>query len=750
MLATQINQGGALAAKASTLTVTWASSTHDTALLLIGVACYGGTDVAIGVPSGSGLWTRIGSQENRLVNCSVTWFKRENAGVVAAGTVETVDLTATADGSALPEYAEIFALEYSAGWTVSSNLPNSGSSQTIDTGAISSLTDSEIAVGIAANANAPFATDQGANTTGFTQLAEQHSTTAGTDRNTAAIYEKQLGSAGASAQLTVPLTGGISRAWCVHVVTIKAAITPPPGTDDGKIHQMIYLQEGPNISSDADANAIIAMPGIEHVVGQIGLPGTSDKFGNRANILFNAGIDAFPYIKGTAYQPSSGSNPLGFPESWFAHSSTTQNSGTRVLAFGTSVYQMQPGTTGTWTDSTGFLGVVGAQYTGFNAFRAREAVYAIEHMEAQYGAGFQAGGIWLDSLGSDEIHGQVDPSTGVAYTWTTWKPLVEALMDAVAAAVAAKGSQYKFYANGLGTHPEIATHSDGGLNENWVINDATPPILSSSTAVGDSNITSDVNGAITAQIAGAGFQALCTNDTADPPMTSAEHIKWLRFTVALYYLANRGKAHYTYDAGSVLVASQPYAQNNALTQDLGLPLESESDWTLYRKSTLQGGGYVYGRQYNKGYAIVNTSGTTPITVTLPRDDYTDLDGNAVPQSYTVPARSGMLLIAPTAQGGSGTPTTIDAEWSGMTVSVASAGTRVQGPNFACSHVVIIADPTNTGTGVFGGAEIQGPAPSKGFQLSPGRVSPRLSITNLNKLYFDSSASGDKFFLSIII
>ena len=757
MLARQICYGSqGLTAKASTLTVSWLENTLDKALLLIGVACYGGTDVAIGVPTGSGLWTRIGSQTDRLTNQSVTWFKRENSASVAAGTVETIDLTATLDGSALPEYAEVFALEYSPTWTVSVNKTASGSSQTIDTGAVSSLTDSEIAVGLAANANAPLSCDQGANTTGFTQLHELHSSTSGTDRSTAAVYEKQLGSAGASAQLTVPLTGGISRAWCAQVVTVKAALNPPPGTDDGKIHQWPSLQESNAIASDADANALIALPGLERATGPAGLYGTSDKFGGRANILFNNGIKSWVYVKGTAFQlPSTGNtNPLNFPEDWFAHTvkKGDPNYGpTTRINISASVMQMQPGTTGTWTDTTKHFGGDGTeQITGFNAYRAREATWTIQQFEAQYGAGFQAGGVWMDSLGNDQIHGQVDPSTGTAYTYTTWKPLANALIQAAVAAVAALGTEYEVWCNGLASNPDEATVAKGGMIENYVLNDATPPVIASAT-ITDGTTVADMNDTITAQIAGGGQQGLCSNDTADPPMTEAEHVKWLRFLVATYYLSNRGSNYFSYDAGPLLVAYQSMQTDPILTQDLGLPLESQSDVTLYRKSTLQGGGYVYGREYNNGYVLLNTSWTNDIQVTLPRNDYTDVDGVNIPQTYTVPKHSGMLLIAPSSSTGGGqTPTTIDAEWSGLTIPVPTAGSRVQGPTFACSHVVIIADPANTGTVVYGGNEVSGVAPVKGFQLSPGRVSPRLSITNLNKLYFDAANNGDKLFLSIII
>jgi hypothetical protein len=110
----------------------------------------------------------------------------------------------------------------------------------------------------------------------------------------------------------------------------------------------------------------------------------------------------------------------------------------------------------------------------------------------------------------------------------------------------------------------------------------------------------------------------------------------------------------------------------------------------------------------------------------------------------------IVATAPSGNGGPGVPTTIDADWSAVTIPVPTANTIVQGPDYACSGVVIISDPGNAGVVCFGGPDVHAQtAHNKGFKLQPGQASPRISITNTNVLFFDAATSGDKFLVAII-
>lgn len=76
--------------------------------------------------------------------------------------------------------------------------------------------------------------------------------------------------------------------------------------------------------------------------------------------------------------------------------------------------------------------------------------------------------------------------------------------------------------------------------------------------------------------------------------------------------------------------------------------------------------------------------------------------------------------------------------------VATAGTRVQLSNQACTKVIIQAHESNTGTLVIGGATVVAALSGRrGTALFPTQ-SQAFEVTNLNKLYIDSTVSGDKF------
>lgn len=76
-------------------------------------------------------------------------------------------------------------------------------------------------------------------------------------------------------------------------------------------------------------------------------------------------------------------------------------------------------------------------------------------------------------------------------------------------------------------------------------------------------------------------------------------------------------------------------------------------------------------------------------------------------------------------------------------TVATAGTRFQLPDVACSRVLIQAHPDNTGDMVVGGAAVvANSATRRGLALFSSQWS-EFSVNNLSKLWIDSTASGDK-------
>ena len=78
-----------------------------------------------------------------------------------------------------------------------------------------------------------------------------------------------------------------------------------------------------------------------------------------------------------------------------------------------------------------------------------------------------------------------------------------------------------------------------------------------------------------------------------------------------------------------------------------------------------------------------------------------------------------------------------------TATVTTAGTRVQLSAQACKKVIIQAHESNTGTLVVGGSTVVGALSGRrGLALYPTN-SAVFQISNLNLLYIDSTANGDK-------
>jgi hypothetical protein len=78
-----------------------------------------------------------------------------------------------------------------------------------------------------------------------------------------------------------------------------------------------------------------------------------------------------------------------------------------------------------------------------------------------------------------------------------------------------------------------------------------------------------------------------------------------------------------------------------------------------------------------------------------------------------------------------------------TVSVTTAGTRVQMPNQSCSRVFVQAHPSNTGDVVIGGETvIASVGTRRGLALFATQWQ-EFQVSNLNKLWIDSTVSGEK-------
>lgn len=113
-------------------------------------------------------------------------------------------------------------------------------------------------------------------------------------------------------------------------------------------------------------------------------------------------------------------------------------------------------------------------------------------------------------------------------------------------------------------------------------------------------------------------------------------------------------------------------------------------------------------------------------------------------------RAGQILAAIQASSGGGGSTPSSSIVTGTNVTVAAAGTRVQGGANAASRGVFVGAPTTNSGSIFVGdvTVTNGSGTKRGTELLPGGFA-FFSVSNSNLLYFDADTSGDKACLNII-
>jgi hypothetical protein len=331
------------------------------------------------------------------------------------------------------------------------------------------------------------------------------------------------------------------------------------------------------------------------------------------------------------------SNPNMLPEAWFAHSGTPASASNRVHPDGyASVTIMQPSSTASWTDRGGAIGPAGAVYRGWKSFQVQAVSHALATENARYG-GTPFRGVWLDSAGLFSLNGQVDPSTGVKYTATTWLPLVndavQAVRDGLPDAIV--------YANGADSNPDLVDHADGLMSEGWL----RAPGSSITSYPTDAAWRKDMTTAIDTQLTGAKIELLVKTWTS---AASQQLEAWRRYAVASYFIADQSLALLEL---SVAPDQAPWTWNHgpSFNVDLGAPKDTSASVTGYRLRYLDAAsparGALYGRRFVHGVVFVNTS-ASGIPTTLDSDQYRRLDGTLSPKNTTIPANSGVILTLP--------------------------------------------------------------------------------------------------------
>ncbi|GAC1510594.1 MAG: hypothetical protein NVS2B16_10860 [Chloroflexota bacterium] len=147
----------------------------------------------------------------------------------------------------------------------------------------------------------------------------------------------------------------------------------------------------------------------------------------------------------------------------------------------------------------------------------------------------------------------------------------------------------------------------------------------------------------------------------------------LQWALANYLLIKHNRTYFAWEG------EQQYGTGPLTQREYSAPIGGPTD-TFYAK---QG---VYMRDYSNGLAVVNPSTNAAVTITLPAGRYQDLYGGAVGGSISMPAHSGMVVLASATSPATSTPTTVPIS------TVAPTSTPTSVPTSTPTSV-----PTNTPT-----------------------------------------------------
>lgn len=352
----------------------------------------------------------------------------------------------------------------------------------------------------------------------------------------------------------------------------------------------------------------------------------------------NPACDFGPYAKGIMYQGNTSGNalPTDFPLDWYCHDAFPFTTGNRVNStFGTTIWIMNPQSTSAWTDTSGEAGVVNKVYNGFIDFHKHWLLNRIQS-SASYTNTF------ADSMGTQSMNGQIDPTSHAAETTTTWFAKLNTAYVTVQAFIHAAG--FEVHPNGLVTNASCYNYGDGAMLENALRQPTDGTLAAYSSTTLQSKWNTHGQRIMDTQAAGKACFPLTQILTGSTGIThgSAAEQAWREYTAAAFYILDLGKLYWDFNC----FADSATDHGLVFARDLKTPMDSTPPSLIADLKLVAGtSGNLYGRRYLRGYALLNTASNN-ITFTLPRSDYKKaVDGTAQAASITVNARTGVVLYA---------------------------------------------------------------------------------------------------------
>ena len=397
----------------------------------------------------------------------------------------------------------------------------------------------------------------------------------------------------------------------------------------GVIRRCAAMQEYNNPATQAAANTFASLN------DYIWQPVSTQLAGMKTT---NPACDFGPYAKGIMYQGNTSGNalPTDFPLDWYCHDAFPFTLANRVNStFGTTIWIMNPQSTSPWQDQSGDAGVLNATYLGFVDFHKHWLLNKIK-ANANYTNTF------ADSLGTQSMNGQIDPTSHAAETNTTWFAKLKTFMTTIQAFIHAAG--FEVDPNGLVTNAGTYDYGDGAMCENALRQPTDGTLAAYSSTTLQSKWTTHGQRIMDAQNAGKAAFPLTQILTGATGIThgSAAEQAWREYTAAAYYILDLGKLYWDFNCFNDSATDH----GTAFAQNLKTPMDAAAP-TLIADLKLTSGtsGNLYGRRYLRGFALLNTASNN-ITYTLPRSDYKLINGtNVGSTSITVNARTGVVLFA---------------------------------------------------------------------------------------------------------
>lgn len=348
----------------------------------------------------------------------------------------------------------------------------------------------------------------------------------------------------------------------------------------------------------------------------------------------NPACDFGPYAKGIMYQGTTSGNglPTDFPEDWYTHDTQPFAKANRVnSSFGATIWIMNPVSTSVWKDTSGEAGIVNANYSGFIAFHKQ---YLLDRIKSRA----EYTNVFADSMGTQSMNGQRDPTTGAVETTTTWFAKLKTAFTTVQSFIHAAG--FEVHPNGLVTNAGTYQYGDGAMLENALRQFNDPPLSTMSSTTLQSKFNTHGQRLMDTQLAGKAAFPL-TQILSGMTHGSAAEQAWREYVAACYYLLDMGKLYWDFNCFGDAATNH----GNAFSRNLKTPMDAAAI-TQIADLLLKAGtsGNLYGRRYVRGFALVNTS-SAAISYTLPRTDYKQIDGTAQAAAISVPARTGIVLYA---------------------------------------------------------------------------------------------------------